>query len=275
MGIPSSQIASVWVLQVLASTSWQLLREVLFSAVKQNCSPWSEEAVWEYVEANLPYVAEHLRDVAAECTIDGAIPLFEIDSDPNPYIRLTAPIPSDVLSKLRKIDPFQLESVCATVLDALGAKSHPTQRTNDGGVDFVAFDFKSAPLALTVPATCTATVIGQAKRYKDGNSISETQLREFVGAATLKRHELTTENKIAPLAPVLFAFWTTSDFDPNARRYARKLGLWHMDGLTLAQYVVALGLKDAIMSLPDHPPVPPRPAASTPEAVTVTSDTLN
>jgi Restriction endonuclease len=277
MANPSSQVAAVWVQQELKSTSWVLLKDVLFNAVRQKLVSISEEDVWEYVETNLPYVAEHLRDIIADREVDGAIPTFEIDNDPSPYIRLSASLPSDVISKLRKIDPFQLEDVCAKLLCALGATSYATQRTNDGGVDFIAVKLKVVPLALTVPAACTAAVIGQAKRYKDGNSISETRLREFVGAATLKRHQLTVENKVGPLAPVLFAFWTTSDFDQNAKRYARDLGLWYMDGSTLSNYVVALGLKDAVMSLPDVSTCLAKPgrAAEKAEALIVSTDSTD
>lgn len=249
MGVPSSQIASVWVKQELESPNWILLRDVLFTTVRRKLVSLGEEDVWEYVETNLQYVAEHLRDIVAECNVDGAIPTFEIDSELSPYIRLTAKLPSDVITKLRRIDPFQLETICAKLLGVLGATSSETQRTNDGGIDFVGVNLKIVPLALTVPTACKAAVIGQAKRYKDGNPISETRLREFVGAATLKRHQL----KVGPLAPVLFAFWTTADFEPSAKRYARELGLWYMDGLTLATYVTDLGLKDLVMSLPDSP----------------------
>src|SRR5262249_39663063 len=74
---------------------------------------YSEEEVWDYVDNNLQHVAEHLRDIIAECNTDGAIATFEIDSEPSPYIRLTAKLPGDVIAKLRKIDPFQLETICA------------------------------------------------------------------------------------------------------------------------------------------------------------------
>jgi len=274
MANPSSQVATFWVQQELESTNWVLLKGVLFNAVRQKLVSSSEEEVWEYVETNLAYVAELLRNIIADREVDGAIPTFEIDNDPSPYIRLSASLPSDVISKLRKIDPYQLEDVCAKLLCALGATSYATQRTNDGGVDFIAVKLKVVPLALTVPVACTATVIGQAKRYKYGNAISETRLREFVGAAMLKRHQLMVENKVGPLAPVLFAFWTTSDFDQNAKRYARDLGLWYMDGSTLANYVVELGLKDAVMSLPDLSACSAKPtdAARTAEVAIVPTD---
>jgi hypothetical protein len=251
MSQPSSQVASIWVQQRLDSTKWILLKEVLYGVVRQQWLAISDEEVWEYVESNLGFVAEHLRNMVADCDLDGAISVLEIDNDPSPYVRLSGSLSSDVVSKLRRINPFELEEVCAKLLTSLGASSNTTQRTNDGGVDFVAVKWKIVPTTLTLPVACTAAVIGQAKRYKDGNSISETRLREFVGAATLRRYMLGLENKIGPLAPVLYAFWTTSDFDENAKRYARTLGLWYMDGPTLAKYVVELGLKDTVMSLPD------------------------
>jgi len=251
MGIPSSQIASVWLQEELETNTWVALKEILFRAVRRKLVAVSDEEVWDYVEINLQYVAEHLRNEIAECQIDGATPTFEIDNEQLPYIRRTASLPSDVITKLRKIDPFQLEAICSKVLDELGATSSITKRTNDGGVDFVGVNLKIVPRALTVPSACKAAVIGQAKRYKDGNPINEKLLREFVGASLLKRHELAGEGKIGPLTPVLYAFWTTSDFDPNAKKFARQTGLWYMDGLTLATYVTDLTLKDFVMALPN------------------------
>jgi restriction endonuclease Mrr len=244
MAIPSSQVAANWVREDLDSTSWIPLRELVFQTVKQRLVARTDDEVWDYVEANLAYIAEHLRDAASEYVSDGAIPEFEIDNEPIPYVRSLPSLPTSVLSKLRKIDPFHLEEVCARLLGALGADSNATQRTNDGGIDFIGVNLAIVPGALTIPLACKAAVIGQTKRYKEGNTITETQVREFVGAATLKRHELLREGKLGPLTPVLFAFWTTSDFDPNAKRFARAVGLWYMEGLTLASYVSNLGLED-------------------------------
>jgi hypothetical protein len=189
MGVPSSQISAVWVQEELSSTSWVLLRDIFFESVKKKTGR-SEEELWDFVEDNLRFVAEHLRDCVAEWVVDGSVKRFEIDNDPSPYIRLIASLPSAITSKLRRIDPFEFESVCASVLTALGAKSRTTQRSNDGGVDFLGVNLKVVPTALSVPAALRTAVIGQAKRYQAGNAISETQLCEFVGAATLERHKL-------------------------------------------------------------------------------------
>jgi len=249
MGVPSSQIAARWVQEDLESLAWISLREVLLYSLKKRMGRGDEEL--GIVEDNLNFVAELLRNCAAEWVVDGSAPRFEIDNDPSPYIRLAGSPPSEIVSKLRKIDPYEFESVCADVLTALGATSRTTQRSKDGGIDFLGVNLKVVPTALSVPAASKTAVIGQAKRYKAGNAITETQLREFIGAATLQRHRLLREGIIGPLSPVIFAFWTTSDFDQNARQFARELGIWYMDGVTLAGYVAELGLKESVMALLD------------------------
>jgi hypothetical protein len=250
MAGPPSQVAAVWVQDELGVTDWSPLKDVLFQAVKKQLKT-SDIEVWDYVDSNLSYVAEHLRDIASDYASDGATPGFEIDTEQPPYIRLLPALPTKLLSKLRKIDPFEVESVCARLLAALGAESSATQRTNDGGVDFVAVNLNIVPGGLTIPMACKAVVIGQTKRYKDGNSISETKLREFVGAAMLKKHQLQKDGKLGPLTPVIFAFWTTSGFDPNAKRFAKEAGIWYMEGLTLASYVSTLGFEESVMAKPD------------------------
>lgn len=194
-----------------------------------------------------------MRNEASEWRLDGTSPVFEIDDDPNPYIRSIGNNSKATLQKLRKISPENFEKVCALILKRLGAvDANTTPLTNDGGVDFQALQINIVPLSLTVPDGCKAAAIGQAKRYKDGLLIKETQVREFVGAAVLRRYEMQRDNSIRQFSPVLLAFWTTSDFDPNARKYARALGIWHMDGRTLSDYVRHLELEEEVLAMPDH-----------------------
>jgi len=181
--------------------------------------------------------------------VDGRVAEFEIDSEQLPYIRRTGSRQQDLLDKMRNIDPFLFEDVCAKVLAKLGAESRTTVKTNDGGVDFVATKLKFLPSTLPLPQSCHASVIGQAKRYKLGANIGEVKIREFVGAALLRRHTMGLESNLSPLAPTLFAFWTTSDLEPNARRFARSVGVWYMDGATLASYCEFLGLRQFIMDI--------------------------
>lgn len=254
MADPSSQIIASWIKQALDSSDWLPLRDVCFTAIRKQLLKRSEDDAWDIVESNLIYIAEHLRNELSECLVDGTSPLFEVDSEPSPYIRLLPSPASDVLVHIRQIDPFELEKVCAAILHELGAESYTTQQTNDGGVDFIGANLSIVPKALSIPLACKAVVIGQAKRYQSGNVINERQLREFVGAATLHKYKVQTERKFGPLAPILFAFWTTSDFDPNAKRFAREIGLWYMAGQTLASYISSLGLRELVMALPKASP---------------------
>jgi hypothetical protein len=251
MATPSSQIVATWIKDESLAVEWAPLATVCFDAVRKNWPTPSDDELWDFVEVNLPHISEYLRTDLAETAVDGVKPFFEIDSEQRPYIRGVAFTASDIAVKMRKIDPFDFEKLCASVLERLGAQSRVTKQTNDGGVDFVGVDLKIVPKEFNVPAACRAAVIGQAKRYKDGNAINEVRLREFVGAAVLHRHLLQSEGKIGPLTPVLCAFWTTSSFDMNAKKYARAVGLWYMDGRTLADYVDGLSLRDFVMGMPN------------------------
>jgi restriction endonuclease Mrr len=189
----------------------------------------------------------------SERVIDGKVKDFEVDDESPPYVRRLLPRRPTLLDKLRRIAPVNFERVCTKILESLGADAATTQQSNDGGIDFTATNLKIIHANLPMPASCHGVVIGQAKRYKEGAAISETKLREFVGASVLKRHQMAsaTVSAIPPLMPTLFAFWTTSDLERNAKKYARGVGLWYMDGTTLTAYVQELGLTEFIESLPD------------------------
>lgn len=250
MAVPSSQIAAVWVKEELDEVDWAPLKEVCLKVVTKKWRSKSVEEISDYVEEYLQYIAEDLRNDFASCATDGVVPHFEIDNEQSPYIRTIKSFDSNVLKKLTAIDPLEVESLCRDILEKLGASPWNTDKTNDGGVDFIGLELQFIRADLTIPHGCKFAVIGQTKRYKQGNVITETQLREFVGAAVLKKHELQLRGKIGPLTPVIYAFWTTSDFDPSAKIFARAVGLWFMGGRTLAKYVDSLGLKDKLMALP-------------------------
>lgn len=190
MGTPSSQVIAVWVKEVLISDAWRLLRDVCRQALLSNMKGWSVDQIDDLVEQNVEHVAEHLRNEVAICKFDGVPLIFEVDSEPSPYIRCLSSEHRMLLNDIRKIDPFLFEKLCSLILAKLGVKSETTEKTNDGGVDFLAIDLDFVPDGLLTPLTCRAAVIGQAKRYKDGNLINETALRSFVGGAIRWRHRL-------------------------------------------------------------------------------------
>ena len=249
MAVPSSQVAAAWVKADIIDIAWSPLTDLCFSAVRKRWKGKSDNEIWDFVEQHIAYVSEHLKDEIANCYIDGSARRFEIDDEQPSYVRAVGRETSPLLTHLRNLDPFKVEEICAEILIALGAVAHSTQRMADGGVDFIAMNLNIVPEALSVPLGCKATIIGQTKRYKDGNMISERNIREFVGSGVLRKHLLQKEGKIGPLTPVIFAFWTTSDFEPNAKKYARNVGLWFMDGHTLATYIHSLEMTTAIMTL--------------------------
>lgn len=251
MATPSWQIAANWTTNSLVSSEWVLLREQCFLAVSEKWTGKSASEISDYVDEGLDFIAEILRTEIAEAAIDGAMPRFEIDNEPSPYLRAKEGHSTALLNKLRRICPFAVEQICADILNHLGASSYITQRSGDGGIDFIGANLNIVPAALSVPLACKATVIGQTKRYKENNIITETMLREFVGAGVLKKHHLRKDGGITPLGPTVLAFWTTSSFEPNAKIYARAIGLWYMDGNTLAAYIETLGISAKVMAMAD------------------------
>lgn len=252
MGAPPTHVMTGWIRDDIANTEYLRLQDVAYTVLRARLPKHSDDGIWEIIEEKLTYFAEALRSEVADCVADGMPLRFQIDDEQSPYIR-AFPADGSLLAKIRRIDPFVVEDLCAQILIQLGATAHATERTGDGGVDFIASNLDIVPAGYGIPAVCRATVIGQTKRYKEGNVIPEKTMREFVGSGVWKRHKLRLDSGVSPLAPVILAFWTTSSFEPNAKRYVREMGIWYMDGHTLASYVAKLGLSDYVLALPDEP----------------------
>lgn len=253
MGVVPTQLMAAWIKDAATNADWVRLEEVAFKVMRAKLPKPTDAEISDLIEDKLAYIAEHLRTEAADCAADGVPARFEIDDDPSPYFK-AYPTDTALLEKLRRINPFAVEDLCGAILAKLGATSHRTPRTGDGGVDFIATGLDIMPSGFGIPAVCRAIVIGQTKRYKETNVIKETSLREFVGAGVWKRHKLRLDSGISPLAPVILAYWTTSNFEPNAKRFARDMGIWYMDGHTLAAYIDKLGLSEFVFGLPDEAP---------------------
>jgi restriction endonuclease Mrr len=196
-------------------------------------------------------VADILRKDRALAESDGVSCPYEIDNDQrDPFVRLISRRDDELLHKLKRISPYEFEGVCKAILDSLGANARRTQQSADGGVDFSATGLRLLAEDFPWPHHCTASVIGQAKRYTE-QSVYERDLRELVGASLLYQIDLRRTENIPPLAPVLLALWTTSDFHINAKKFARQLGVWLMDGETMCAYLNKLAMRDGILGLSD------------------------
>lgn len=241
----SSQDIVKWVGIHLDSTDWQSLSDAIFYAITKAMPKASIEKQTDLVEEHLNYVEELLRNKRAILIEDGGIPSYELD-DKEQYIRKINQQNSLIAANLRLIDPFYFEVVCKRILEQLGATAENTQKTNDGGVDFFALNLTTYSSSYPLPKSAALSVIGQAKRYAVDHEVKENEIRNFIGGALLKLDDLRKQGKINVLGPVAFAFWTTSELHVNAKEFSRKMGIWHLDGMALAEYVLKLNLLEEV-----------------------------
>jgi restriction endonuclease Mrr len=239
----SSQIIAQWAIESLESEDWILLPELCVDGIKRQ-NKFSESDIEESVERELNYIADILRNKAANAKENGEIVVYEIDDEEPPYIKKLGETYSNLLNTIQEMESGKFECLCADVLKLLGwQESGCIGGTQDDGVDFYAFDFPDTQLLnLPMPSSCKVLVIGQAKRYKKGNDVSETEIRKFVGGALKKLNDFRKSGKVGTLTPVIFAFWTSSDFQDSAKEYAKAMGIWFMNGRTLVEYLNKLGL---------------------------------
>lgn len=130
----------------------------------------------------------------------------------------------DVLDRVRKATPAFLEQVIIDLLIAMGygggdtAMGHVTGGPGDGGIDGTS---REDTLGLD-------EVYVQAKKYADGNSVRESDLRNFAGAIDAAG---TTKG----------VFVTTADFTRGAQDYVARSPkrIVLIDGKELARLMVA------------------------------------
>lgn len=244
----SSQDIAKWVEAHLDCDDWQSLNDAISGSIFKALPKASIELISDLTEEHFSYVDEYLRNRCAILIEDGSVPSYELD-ETEPYIRRINQYNTEIAQKLRTIDPFYFEVVCKRILEKLGARAENTQRTSDGGVDFYALEMMTYSSSYPLPKSAALAVMGQAKRYALHNEVTETEIRKFIGGAILKVDELRKQGKINVLSPVVYAFWTTSDLHVNAKEFSRKMGVWHLDGMAIAEYVVKLGLVDEIFPL--------------------------
>jgi restriction endonuclease Mrr len=245
----SSQIIAQWAIENLESEEWILLSDICIQGIRKQ-NKFSEIVIEESVERELDNVAEILRNKAAAATEHGELATYEIDYEQSPYIKKICEALPPILAAIREMDSVEFEIICAKILSDLGwNETGRIGGTQDDGVDFYGFGFPNNQLLdLPIPPSCKVLLIGQAKRYKQDNNVSETDIRKFVGGALKKLNDFRESGKVGVLTPVIFAFWITSDFDDHAKKYAKTMGIWFMNGRTLVEYLNKLNLSEIINS---------------------------
>jgi hypothetical protein len=225
-----------------ASESWLPLRAAMDDALTEMLPKYSIEERAELSEAQLYNVGEALRNRLAGAKADGRAEPFDIDGE---FVRIRDIQQMPRLQRLANIDPKRFEKLCGQILRGMGSTDiRVTGGPGDGGVDFLALGLPFVPKAVPIPNAIRLVVIGQAKRYALRRNIYLNDLRQFVGAATLHHHRMLLSSELVARQPFIIAYWTTSNFDSGALEYARGLGIWTMNGLTISKYLAELGIDD-------------------------------
>jgi restriction system protein len=168
------------------------------------------------------YTEEKAKGLEAS-DIKGSSPQDLIDSG---FSAIEAQVKSDLLDKLKSLDPFYFEKVILILLNKMGyGEFIETSKTGDGGVDGIINQDKLGLEKIYI----------QAKRYNE-NKVREKDIRNFIGAMSGD----TTKG----------VFVTTSEFDESAikKAYDANHTIILIDGKKLVdllyQYSVGLQVQD-------------------------------
>lgn len=245
MALPSPEIVTEWLTEEASNQTFKPLREVLQKVLSFRLASNSPEENAELSERISPAVIKQLETRAAEDRAEGILSSFEISSEgESAYFRKLDTPELPVLEKLCAKKPEEFEAFCAQILTNLGAKSWTIGGSHDQGVDFLAVNLQLGDRVRFAPRASQALVIGQAKRWTVDN-ITETMMREFIGGAVLRAQRIrtTAPTDAGLFTPVIYAYWTTSDFHHEARNYARDMGIWYLNGVGLTQLALRAGVK--------------------------------
>lgn len=187
----------------------------------------------EYVHS-LPAYIEHKNNLKSNANSDeeNDEQTFELTEKQisDWFNKQNSDLSEQLLSKLRKTDPYQFEHMMVRLLSNMGYKgtngqSLVTQKSNDGGIDGI---INEDPLGLQ-------TIYIQVKRYAENNVVGSPEIDGFSGALRRKRADRGV-------------FITTSSFTSGAKEAARQLNIALVDGEKLSnlmiQYKVGIQVKE-------------------------------
>ncbi len=220
-----------------------LLRARLVTAVRRSAFQLTEEGKrlledpppsldLDYVQ-NFPAYQQWQHNSKASVNSDGS-PSANADPDAMPeesvrraFQRLEDELQADILARMQEASPKFLEQVVVDLLIAMGygggdaVRGTVTGRWGDGGIDGT---IKEDALGLD-------EVYVQAKRYTEGNTVGESDVRNFVGAIDGAN---TTKG----------VFVTTADFTKSARDYVKRSSkrIILINGTELARLMVQYGV---------------------------------
>ncbi len=189
------------------SKSFRVLREVNKAAYGEKGDPLINYLISETMRRTSVFMNNYANVIAA-----------------NDHVKVT---PKMILDEIFNLTPLQFEHLCLNVVEISLKYEDPnatfvarhTGQSNDGGIDGV--------ITQDCGAGETHTYYIQAKQYSEGNTISNRELRNFVGGfkPDVKHHH--------------GMFITTSEFTKPAQDYAKNL---ESHSLTLINKMALLDL---------------------------------
>ena len=247
MGKISPAVVSQWIEETASPSSFRPLRELVTEVLRAH-TPWSDEEVAEEAESLELRVAKALEQRVEGYRCDGVIPPFEFSNDDGgAFLRGIERQDGKLLKRLRQLPSDVFEKFCAKILTRLHAESVVEGGPHDGGVDFYAVGLRLSPKVAPAPPSSMGVVLGQCKRFKEGNTVTITDLREFVGCSFRKADELRKmyPDRFGLMTPLLLAYWTTGDFNNPAKEFAKEMGIWYLNGIGVSQLAIRIGLTEA------------------------------
>lgn len=244
MSEPNSYSLSLWIQNDITNLQFLSLKIVMLNIATQRLPDYSIEEISDICEKYFQRTCEELRNAHANQKDSGTIPNFEITDEDSPYIKTFNRPELFIKNKIDAYNYKCFEIFCSLVLTKLNAKAEVTGSKEDGGIDFIAYNFPFGLIKIPSPKTSRLTVLGQAKHHKK-ELITESELRKFIGGAVREHYKkLILNQDIKVLSPVVFAFWTNAEFHPAAIEYADNVGIWYLNGTALAQLAYAVGITD-------------------------------
>lgn len=217
------------------------LTKVMFEVIQKHHFIESEEETWDYVEQYIEDVSRELFEKESRARECGMECSFDIDEEHGTYyIRYSCPSYKEVLDAIGAISPDQFERLCSCIITRMGGAGKDMGGDDDGGIDFIGENLLLTGIPALSHLPASVYLLGQAKHYKDGNQITLIEARAFIGSAVKRQDELIRSGA-KRFQPVIFAFWTTSDFHKDAYDYFRDLGVWALNGQQLSSLANSLG----------------------------------
>lgn len=226
------------------------LTKVMFDIIQKHHFIKSEEETWDYVEQYEEDVSRELFEKESRARECGMECSFDIDEEHGTYyIKYSCPSYKEVLDAICAISSEQFERLCSGMITRMGGTGKDTGGDDDGGIDFIGENLLLTGIPAPSHLPSSVYLLGQAKHYKDGNQVTLVEARAFIGSAVKRQDELIRSG-FKRLQPVIFAFWTSSDFHIAAYEYFRDLGVWALNGIQLSSLAKSLGFTpDSIRGL--------------------------